>query len=276
MRNSGIFCIIFTFMLALMVFHNAEAAESISLSSDNDIYYNGDYIVIFGQVGTIFENLPVTIQIYYDANLVGVAQVPVAKDGTFAKSFSATGPQWKNEGTYLVRAFYTTTQIAEIPFEFFSQVIDKSSAAFHVDIPNSGTFDVGYTIRGGEVKNITMNQEHYSILVETTMNSNGNLILKLPTESFDAKTDGANTDFIILISKENSVSGDFAQAEYEEIGVSSDYRTIRIPLETGDQLIEVIATYVIPEFGSIVIIILVVAISSAIIMSKSKFSVRYN
>ena len=276
MSNSRIFCIIFTLTLALMVFHNAEAAESISLSSDNDIYYNGDYIVIFGQVGTIFENLPVTIQIYYDANLVDVAQVPVAEDGTFAKSFSATGPQWKMEGTYLVRAFYTPTQVAEIPFEFFTQMIDKSSAIFHVDIPNSGTFDVGYTIRGGEVKNITMNQEHYSILVETTMNSNGNLILKLPTESFDAKTDGANTDFIILISKENSVSGDFAQAEYEEIGVSSDYRTIRIPLETGDQFIEVIGTYVIPEFGSVVIIILVVAISSVIIMSKSKFSVRYN
>ncbi|PBO83915.1 MAG: hypothetical protein COB91_01185, partial [Nitrosopumilales archaeon] len=33
---------------------------------------------------------------------------------------------------------------------------------------------------------------------------------------------------------------------------------------------------VIPEFGSIVIIILVVAVSSAIIISKSRFSVRYN
>ena len=276
MHNSWIFCIIFTFTLALMVFHNAEAAEPISLSSDNDIYYNGDYIVIFGSVSTIFENVPITIQIYYDANLVDVAQVPVAKDGTFAKSFSATGPQWKNEGTYLVRAFYTSTQISEIPFEFFSQVIDKSSAAFHVDIPNSGTFDVGYTIRGGEVKNITMNQEHYSILVETTMNSNGNLILKLPTESFDAKTNGANTVFIILISKENSGSGDFAQAEYEEIATGDNYRTIRIPLETGDQFVEVIGTYVIPEFGSMVIIILVVAISSIIIISKSRLSVRYN
>ena len=276
MHNSGIFCIIFTFMLALMVFHNAEAVESVSLSSDSDIYYNGDYIVIFGDVDTIFENLPITIQIYFDANLVDVAQVPVAKDGTFVKSFSATGPQWKNEGTYLVRAFYTSTQISEIPFEFFSQVVDKSSAAFHVDIPNSGTFDVGYTIRGGEVKNITMNQERYSLLVETTMDSNGNLILKLPTESFDAKTDDANATFIILISKENSGSEDFAQAEYEEIGTSSDYRTIRIPLETGDKRVEVIGTYVIPEFGSMVIIILVVAISSIIIISKSRLSVRYN
>ena len=68
----------------------------------------------------------------------------------------------------------------------------------------------------------------------------------------------------------------FAQVEYEEIAVGSDYRTIRIPLEEGDIWIEVIGTYLIPEFGSIVVIILVVAVSSAIIISKSKFSVRYN
>ena len=118
------------------------------------------------------------------------------------------------------------------------------------------------------------------------MDTNGNLILKLPRESFDAQSDGKDITFIILISKEDSVAGvdlhhtvtrlNFVQVEYEEIGTSSDYRTIRIPLEEGDKWVEVIGTYVIPEFGSIVIIILVVAVSSAIIISKSKFSVRYN
>jgi len=122
-----------------------------------------------------------------------------------------------------------------------------------------------------------MNQERYSLVVETTMTSNGNIILKLPRDSFDAQNDDADTTFIILISKQNNAAAaDFIQVEYEEIAVSSDYRTIRIPLEEGDIWIEVIGTYVIPEFGSVVIIILVVAVSSAIIVSKSKFSVRYN
>jgi len=120
-----------------------------------------------------------------------------------------------------------------------------------------------------------MNQERYSLVVETIMTSNGNIILKLPRDSFDAQNDDTDTTFIILISKQNNAA-DFMQVEYEEIAVSSDYRTIRIPLEEGDKWIEVIGTYVIPEFGSIVIVILVVAVSSAIIMSKSKFSVRYN
>ena len=276
MYNSKIFCVILTLTLTIgMVFNASGAIDTISLSSASDIYYSGDYVTIFGTVNTIFENMPITLQIYYESNLVDVAQVPVAKDGTFVKSFNAVGQQWKEEGTYTVRAQYTQTQIAETTFEFFSQVIDKSSAVFPVDIPNSGTFDVGYTIRGGEVEKITMNQERYSLLVQTTVNSNGNLILKLPTESFDAKTDGENIDFIVLISKENNTT-EQVQVEYEEIATGDDYRTIRIQLEEDDKWIEVIGTYVIPEFGSVVIIILVVAVSSAIIISKSRFSVRYN
>jgi len=277
MYNNRIFCIILTFTLAIsMIFQAAEAVDEITLSISDDIYYNGDHVVIFGNVNTLFENIPITIQIYHETNLISVAQVPVAKDGTFVSSFYATGAKWKDEGTYTIRAQYTSTQIAEITFEFFSQAIDKSSAVFPVDIPNSGTFDVGYTVRGGEVKDVIMNQERYSLVVETIMTSNGNIILKLPRDSFDAQNDDTDTTFIILISKQNKVAEDFMQVEYEEIAVGPDYRTIRIPLEEGDKWVEVIGTYVIPEFGSIVIVILVVAVSSAIIMSKSKFSVRYN
>jgi len=277
MYNSRIFCIMLTLTFAIgMVFNAAEAVDQISLSTSNNIYYSGDYVVVFGSVNTIFENMPITIQIYHESNLVDVAQVPVAQDGTFVESFKAVGQQWEREGTYTIRAQYTPTQIGETTFEFFSQMIDKSSAVFPVQIPNSGTFDVGYTIRGGDVTGIDMNLDRYSLLVETTVNANGNLVLKLPRESFDAQGDGEDNIFIVMISKENNEPEDFVQVEYEEIATSSDYRTIRIPLEDGDKWVEVVGTYVIPEFGSMVIIILVVAVSSAIIISKSRFSVRYN
>ena len=277
MYNGRIFCAVLTLTLAICVsFQAAEAVNQITLSTSNDIYYNGDHVVVFGNVSTFFENLPITIQIYHGTNLIGVDQVPVADDGTFVSSFYATGSKWHDEGTYTVRAQYTPTQIAETTFEFFGQAVDKSSAIFPINIPNSGTFDVGYTVRGGEVKDMVMNQERYSLVIETTMASNGNIILKLPRDSFDAQNDDTDTTFIILISKQNNAEADFMQVEYEEIAVSPDYRTIRIPLEEGDKWVEVIGTYVIPEFGSVAIIILVVAVSSAIIMSKSKFSVRYN
>ena len=276
MYISRIFCIMFTLTLAIMVFHAAEAAETISVSTNSDVYYNGDHVVVFGNVGTIFEGMPITVQIYYESNLISIAQPEVAKDGTFVASFYATGSKWKDEGTYVIRIQYTPTQIAETTFVFYNQMIDSSAAIFPVDIPNSGSFDVGYTMRGGEVMSIEMNLDRYSLLVRTAMDSNGNLILKLPRESFDAQSDETDETFIILISKENTSSENFVQVEYEEISTSSDYRTVRIPLEEGDKWVEIIGTYVIPEFGSMVIIILVVAVSSAIIMSKSRFSVRYN
>ena len=291
MYHNRILCIIFTLILAIgITVHTAEADEPLTISTSSDIYYAGDFVVVFGKVQTVFENTPITIKILQSGNVVQIAQFDVAQDGTYVKSFNASGPFWANEGTYQISVQYSTLT-AGTTFEFFNQVIDKSSAVFPVNIPNSGTFDVGYTIRGGEVESIRMNQggqedERYSLLIKTTMNTNGNLILKLPRESFDAQHDGKDITFIILISKEDSVAGvdmhhtatrlNYDQAEYEEIATSSDYRTIRIQLEEGDQWIEVVGTYVIPEFGSVVIIILVVAVSSAIIISKSRFSVRYN
>ena len=275
--SNRIFYVIFTLTLVIsLAIHPIEATEAVTISTSSDIYYSGDYVVVFGTVGTIFEDMPVIIRIHNDANLVEIAQVNVAKDGTYFKSFNASGSQWVNEGTYQASAKYAT-EVAETTFEFFAQVIDKSSAVFPVDIPNSGTFDIGYTIRGGEVKNINMDKERNSLLIETTVDSNGNLVLKLPRENFDAQTNNDEDEiFIVLISKGTNNAEDFAQAQYEEIGTSSDYRTIRIPLEQGDKWVEVVGTYVIPEFGSIVMMILLAATASAIIVSKSKLSIRYN
>ena len=291
MYKTRFFCIIFTLIFAVsMTIHTAEAAEPLTLSTSTDIYYSGDYVVVFGHVETIFGDTPVIIRVHYNTNLIDVAQIEVAEDGTYAKSFYASGSQWENEGTYQISAKYST-EFAEKTFEFFSEVVDKSSATFPVNIPNSGTFDVGYTIRGGEVESIIMHQgddyeERYSILIATTMDSNGNLILKLPRESFDAQHDDEDVTFIVMISKDDGVDGvdlhhtatrlNNEQVEYEEIATSADYRTIRIPLEEGDQWIEVIGTYIIPEFGSIVMMILLAATASAIIISKSKFSIKYN
>ena len=58
MHNSVFFCIAsLTIALSIgLTFPTAEAAP-ISLSSDSDIYYMGDYIVIFGSVDTVFEKI---------------------------------------------------------------------------------------------------------------------------------------------------------------------------------------------------------------------------
>ena len=57
---------------------------------------------------------------------------------------------------------------------------------------------------------------------------------------------------------------------------NSESRTIKIPFVEDDYRIQIIGTYVIPEFGTIAIMILLVSIISVIILSKNKFPLVHN
>ena len=255
----------------------AAVEDPISVSTSRDIYYENDIIIVFGKVTSILNELPVTIQLYHEDSLIAVDQVEIALDGTFATDFRAKGNFWKEDGTYIVRAFYTPEKIAEKTFQFFKKLSGGTSSLFPVDIPNSGSFDLGYSIIGGEVRDIILNQDNYSLLIEFNADSNGNLVLKLPRESIESKTsDGVDEMFIILISKTGLDSEDFVEVQFEEIETGPDFRTVRIQFEEDDRWIKIVGTYVIPEFGTIVTMILLIAVTTTIVMYKSKFSIKYN
>ena len=255
----------------------AAVEDPISVSTSRDIYYENDIIIVFGKVTSILNELPVTIQLYHEDSLIAVDQVEIALDGTFATDFRAKGNFWKEDGTYIVRAFYTPEKIAEKTFQFFKKLSGGTSSLFPVDIPNSGSFEVGYSIIGGEVRDIILNQDNYSLLIEFNAESNGNVVLKLPRENIESKTnDGVDEIFIILISKTGLDSEDFVEVQFEEIETGPDFRTVRIQFEEDDRWIKIIGTYVIPEFGTIVTMILLIAVTTTIVMYKSKFSIKYN
>ncbi len=255
----------------------AAVEDPISVSTSRDIYYEDDIIIVFGKVTSILNELPVTIQLYHEDSLIAVDQVEIALDGTFATDFRAKGNFWKEDGTYIVRAFYTPEKIAEKTFQFFKKLSGGTSSLFPVDIPNSGSFDLGYSIIGGEVRDIILNQDNYSLLTEINADSNGNIVLKLPRENIESKTnDGMDEIFIILISKTGLDSEDFVEVQFEEIETGPDFRTVRIQFEEDDRWIKIIGTYVIPEFGTIVTMILLIAVTTTIVMYKSKFSIKYN
>ena len=255
----------------------AAVEDPISVSTSRDIYYEDDIIIVFGKVTSILNELPVTIQLYHEGSLIAVDQVEIALDGTFATDFRAKGNFWKDDGTYIVRAFYTPEKIAEKTFQFFKKLSGGTSSLFPVDIPNSGSFDLGYSIIGGEVRDIILNQDNYSLLIEFNAESNGNIVLKLPRDNIESKTnDGVDEIFIILISKTGLDSENFTEVQFEEIETGPDFRTVRIQFEEDDRWIKVIGTYVIPEFGTIVTMILLIAVTTTIVMYKSKFSIKYN
>ena len=251
----------------------AFAEESDSISTNLEAYTSGEVVIVFGKIVNITPGLPLTIQIFHNDNLIDVAQISVAQDGTFAQTFNALGPLWSSDGTYTVRGFYTVDRIMETYFQFKNTLVSKTSV-FSVNIPNSGVFDLSYSITGGEVKEITLDKDSYSILIDTAMEAYGSLKLQLPRESFDSKKDNGVDDVFIILIKDKD--GNVFEAQYQEIETTSDFRMIEIILEPGDQTIEIVGTYVIPEFGSIVSMILLASLASVIIISKNRFASIYN
>ena len=251
----------------------AFAEESDSISTNLEAYTSGEVVIVFGKIVNITQGLPLTIQIFHNDNLIDVAQISVAQDGTFAQTFNALGPLWSGDGTYTVRGFYTVDRITETYFQFKNTLVSKTSI-FSVNIPNSGVFDLSYSITGGKVNEITLDKDSYSILIDTAMEAYGSLKLQLPRESFDSKKDNGVDDVFIILIKDKD--GSVFEAQYQEMETTSDFRMIEIILEPGDQTIEIVGTYVIPEFGTVVLMILLASLASVIIISKNRFASIYN
>ena len=251
----------------------AFAEESDSISTNLEAYTSGEVVIVFGKIVDITPGLPLTIQIFHNDNLIDVAQISVAQDGTFAQTFNALGPLWSSDGTYTVRGFYTVDRIMETYFQFKNTLVSKTSV-FSVNIPNSGVFDLSYSITGGKVNEITLDKDSYSILIDTAMEAYGSLKLQLPRESFDSKKDNGVDDVFIILIKDKD--GSVFEAQYQEMETTSDFRMIEIILEPGDQTIEIVGTYVIPEFGTVVLMILLASLASVIIISKNRFASIYN
>jgi len=126
---------------------------------------------------------------------------------------------------------------------------------------------VKYTIRGGTVESIEIEPENLGLLIKINSLEDGKIILELSREYIDSKKQNSkDEEFIILIND--------SQITYEEIQSDSTFRTIEINFEKGDSEIQIIGTYVIPEFGTIVMIILTIGILTSILLTKNKFQIK--
>ena len=275
-KNSFVF-LIFTFMLTIsMPLASAQenlSAQKINIVADNTAYQEGDIITITGTIEKVIPGMPVSLQIFFEKNLIQVSQVRVSQDGKFSDTFTASGPQWQNEGTITIKANYGKDSTDEINIEFFKNTDGDFVSNYEVKIPEGGTFDVPYTMKGGIIEKIEINQENLSLEITIATNSDGSLNINLPRQAIDSKmSNGGDLDFIILMHERNSNFP--VQTEYEEDNLELDFRSIKIPIKNGDEKIEIIGTHVVPEFGTIAMVVLAVAIVSIIAVSaKSRLSI---
>ena len=247
--------------------------QKIVLIADNTAYQEGDVITITGSVEKVIPGMPISLQIFFEKNLIQVSQVRVSQDGEFTDTFTAAGPQWHNEGNVIIRANYGGDTATELIISFFKDTSGEYLSTFEVKIPGAGTFDVPYTMKGGVVTNMELIQNDLSLEIDILTESDGILDINLSRESIDSLSNaGQDIDFIVSIYEKDSDIP--TQTDYIKIKADDSHRAMSIPVKDGDEKIRIIGTHVVPEFGTIAMIVLAVAIVSIIAVSaKSRLSI---
>ena len=110
---------------------------------------------------------------------------------------------------------------------------------------------------GASVTSITANADDDSVIIVIDAVDDGTLSVQLHDKIIRAFDDGS---YFVLIDNE--------EVEFEQTGTN-----LTIPYEAGNERIEIVGSYAVPEFGTIAMIILAVAIVSIIaITAKTRMT----
>jgi predicted secreted protein with PEFG-CTERM motif len=115
-------------------------------------------------------------------------------------------------------------------------------------------FDIQYTINGGTVDEVTADPALQTLLITISSTSDGNLTLWLPTELIDT-----DDEFSVF------VDGEFGNFAVDELDPTADARVLQIEFENGAEEIEIVGTFIVPEFGTLAIVVISIAIMGTII-----------
>jgi len=222
--------------------------ESISVATDKPDYQGVETIEVSGHSTITPIILMVTAP---NGNLITVAQVETDLEGNYSTAITVGGALYGNAGTYTITS---TSQGFET-----STTFGYGTLLEYTEEPQPSLSDITYVISGGEVDSIYNDPEALSITVDLINADGGEIVLTLPRDVIDSTIDGVDEVFFVLV--------DGYETEYTEVATDLD-RTITIPFVAEAGSIEIIGTYVIPEFGTIAMMILAVAIISMVVVTK--------
>ena len=227
----------------------------ISIWTDRTTYDHNDKITVHGKVANISGN-PVILTVASPLNsVVTIAQIDVSNDGSFETTLNTEGGLWKHDGTYTIKVNYGASQNNKALVELTGETSASSDNCSSSELYLKGDYCVPYSISSGMVTGASINNNDNSIIVRISADQDGILTLT-PDESI------LNGIFMVLVDGQ----------EWDDAEISGNQVTVMFP--AGTEKIEVIGTFVIPEFGTIAVMILAVAIISIIAVSaKSRLSI---
>ena len=260
---------------------------SIMVTTDKSMYSEGDMIIVTGEVRDLYSGTPVSVIVKApNGNLVSIAQISVGADKKFSTEIAAGGALMKTEGTYTITVQYGTENRSAITsFEFggstnsgtgssgtgssgtgSSGTGSSGSIVTDTTVSVEGSSDlIGYKISGGKLLSIMPDVDANSLIISIDATNEGSITLTIPRSVMDAIHDGEDDEFFVLIDGE--------EVDFDE-SITSNDRTLTIEFPAGAEMIEIIGTFVVPEFGTIAAMILAVAIISIIAVSaRSRLSI---
>ena len=248
-----------------LVLQPISADDGITIETDSDAYNHSSVIILTGYITAVDQNeVPVTIMVISpNGNIANIAQVSVNADGVFSSSFNTAGAMMKYDGTYQIKAVYGFIETA-ISIEL-TNAIESAMTSDTNEIAETTIEDairdgqINYTIDGAVITSFFANGDENSIVLYVEATDDGILNISLHEDIIKPFDDG--TYFVTVNSEE---SQDFEQ----------NVNQLSIPFNADTEKITIFGGWAIPEFGTIAIMILVVAIVSIIALSaKTKLSI---
>ena len=242
----------------------AQSNQVLTVTTEKESYAAGEPIEVFGLVDIRLEGVEALIRVVSPVgNMVDVDQITVDTDGSFSKTISTSiGGLWKETGTYTIMVNYgeNSTQVefeyggmmsagVQTTPEFAMEENENTSQSIMIE-----DHSLDYELTCAEIQSMTPDTEMKSMIIAIKTDCDGELTITLPKDVIDTDENG----FFVL------VDGDETNHKASSVG---EFWTLTIPFSYGSEEIEIIGTFVIPEFGTIAALVLVVAISSILIIS---------
>ncbi len=198
-----------------------------------------------------------------------VKQITPDQSGDFEHDFDTSSALWSKDGMYIIKAQSgSETRVFKTQIELLESKGEVSLCAVNevtVTATNGGFYCVPYEITGKETTNVegSLDIKQKTLFLNIRGADIESIVLDLPRNILDSKSpDGSDSDFVIL-SKGKPV-------DYEELpsedGTSRKIRLMYPPDRNGQ--FEIIGTAVIPEFGTITLMMLSVTTLAVILLSR--------
>ena len=277
MKSKEVSVIIVSSLILLPFFAGeafAQENQSLTITTEKESYSAGEPIQIVGLVESKVTDFKVTLRVFNPLNnLITIDELDVNDDGTFHGEIpTSIGGLWEKDGTYTIIANYYASEVATIQFEYgvmvsagVQDVVPEFSVTEDDDYLQSTMledYELGYELTGAKIIRITPDTEMKSLIFEIETYSDGELRITLPKDVIDTDEEG----FFILV--------DGIETNHEAVSNLENWSFV-IPFSYGSEEIEIIGTFVIPEFGTIAVLVLVTSIAVIVMISAKNKQIFY-